>query len=139
MARDSTHDPRKEVLSLVERGWRGARDCSLALSAMRIPVTHLIKGRLDADVQAMIRPFSSIAIMSVPRAWFPPTLWWVMIRGTLTGKLRWVLMDHERTWKFVAWWCRIFHLTPVMIQERGPTYELRVEQGVRSLNAVFHS
>ena len=42
------------VLSLVERGWFGARTCSLSLNAMEIPVTHLIKGSLNADLRAMI-------------------------------------------------------------------------------------
>jgi len=120
-----------EVLSVVERGWRGARECSITLSARAVPVTHLIKGSLKADLRAMIRPYPGVQLVSVPRAAFRAWLWGLLVWGTVRGRLKWVLVDHERTLREVAWWCRVCGLTPVFIQETGPGYDLRRPDGGR--------
>lgn len=117
------------VLSVVERGWRGARECSIALSARAVPVTHLIKGSLQADLRAMIHPYPGVRLVSVPRAAFRAWLWGLLVWGTMWGRLKWVLVDHERTLREVAWWCRVCGLTPVFIQETGQGYDLRRPDG----------
>ena len=90
------------VLSVVERGWRGARQCSLALDAMAIPVTHLIKGYLTPELRAMVRPYPHIRLVSVPRVLFRVWLWPIVLWQTATGRLRWMHIDHERTFKGVG-------------------------------------
>jgi hypothetical protein len=120
-----------EALSVVERGWRGARECSITLSARAVPVTHLIKGSLKADLRAMIRPYPGVRLVSVPRIAFRAWLWALLVWGTMWGRLRWVLIDHERTLKEVAWWCRMCGLTSVFIQETGQGYDLRRPDGER--------
>ena len=126
-----------EVLSVVERGWRGARECSLTLDAMAIPVTHLIKGYLTAELRAMIHPYPLIRIVSVPRPLFRVGLWWALARQTLTRRLRWVLVDHERTLREISWWCRLWGVALVTIHERDDGYELLVGGQPRSLASVF--
>lgn len=125
------------VLSLVERGWFGARTCSLSLNAMTIPVTHLIKGHLDAEVRAMIRPYPHIRIISVPRICFRVGVWGLICWQTLTGRLQWLLIDHERTLREVAWWCRLFRLTPLLIHETDEGYQLEIRGQRRSFASVF--
>ena len=127
------------VLSVVERGWHGARECSLALDAMAIPVTHLIKGYLNAGLRTMIRPYPHIRIVSVPRVLFRIWLWRLVLWQTLTGHLRWILIDHERTLREVAWWCRIFRLTPVVIRETEQGYELWVGGRRMSFSSLFQA
>ena len=117
---------RAGVLSGVERGWRGARELSLELSARAIPVTHLIKGHLTRELRAMIQSYPAIQIVSVPRPLFRVWLWGILLRQTATGRLRWLLIDHERTLREVGWWCRLTGQTPVMIHETDSGCDLQV-------------
>ena len=126
-----------EVLSVVERGWRGARECSLTLNAMAVPVTHLIKGRLSRDVRAMIRPYPHIHLLSVPRTVFRVWLWWTVVRRTVLGRVRWVFLDQERTLQELAWWCRLRRVTPVLIRDTDDGYTLTVQGRPVSLGRLL--
>jgi len=106
---------------------------------MAIPVTHLIKGYLTPELRAMIRPYPHIRIVSGPRLLFRVWLWGIVLWQTATGRLRWILIDHERTLKEVGWWCRIFHLTPVAIQETAQGYELSVDGQHTSFSSLFRA
>ena len=55
-----------ELLSVVERGWQGARECSLILARQGIRVTHLVKGRLPSGVRALIQPVQGIVLRDAP-------------------------------------------------------------------------
>ena len=121
-----TRDREASALSIVERGWRGARTCSKDLSAHGVFVRHLIKGWLSPEVCAMIQPWPRTTLISTPRWLFRAQLWWWLMGMTLSGRLRWVLIDHERTWRETAWWCRWTGITPVMIQEVGEAYALEI-------------
>ena len=125
------------VLSLVERGWSGARTCSLMLNIIAIPVTHLIKGWLNAEHRAMIQPRPHIRIISVPRPMFRIGMWLALAGSTLTGRLRWVLIDQERTHQEIGWWCRLFGIVPLMIRETHGGYELEQHGRPVSSAAVF--
>ena len=96
-----------------------------------MPVTHLIKGRLEADVRAMIRPYPGVRLISVSRPAFRAWLWSLLMWGTVWGRLKWVLIDHERTLREIAWWCRACGVTPVFIQETAQGYDLRRPDGQR--------
>ena len=133
------HRRKGEVLSVVERGWRGARDCSLTLNEMAIPVTHLIKGYLSRELRAMVQPYPHIQIVSVPRPLFRIGLWWVLVGRTLTGRLRVVLIDHERTLREASWWCRLWGVTPVTIHETDDGYTLEANKRPVALAAVFNA
>ena len=104
---------------------------------MAIPVTHLIKGYLNREVLAMIRPYPHIQLMSVPRPLFRAWIWWWLCWWTGTGRLRWLLVDHERTLREVSWWCRAFGPIPVFIREADQGYELQVHGQRLPLTAVF--
>ncbi len=125
-----------ELLSLVERGWQGARECSLALAPRGIRVTHLVKGRLPADVRALIQPVEGIAIADAPRWWFRGSLWSRLIWGSLTRRLRWILCDHERTLAAIQPWCGPMGVTPVLIRELAEGAELSVRGRVRTLSEL---
>ena len=96
----------------------------MALSAEGIPVTHLIKGYLRPDLRAMIRPAPHIRLVSVPRPLFRLWLWSLLLWQTLTGQLRWLLIDHERTLGEVSWWCRLWGVSPLVIQQDADGYAL---------------
>ena len=85
----------------------------------------------------MIRPYPYIHIVSVPRLLFRAWLWTIMLWQTATGRLRWILIDHERTLKEVGWWCRVFRVTPVVIQQTAQGYELRLNGQSVSFASLF--
>jgi hypothetical protein len=104
---------------------------------MAIPVTHLIKGSLSRELRRMIRPYPHIAILSVVRPLFRVWLWWLIATRTFRGRLRWIVLDNERTLRQLSWWCRTFGVTPVSIHELGQHYELCVDGRSVSLASVF--
>jgi hypothetical protein len=116
-----------ELLSVVERGWRGARECSLDVARQGIQVTHLIKGRLPPDVRRLIQPVQGIALYDAPRWRFPLLLWTHLVAGALTRRVRWALFDHERTLAAAGRWCRLAGVTAVLIRESGERVELSVQ------------
>lgn len=127
---------RGSVLSLVERGWRGARECSIALSARGIPVTHVIKGSLAREVRGMIQPHPGVGVCHLPRPVFRVCLWFLLVVQAVRRRFRWVLIDNERTLRELGWCCRWLQLTPVLIQERHNRYELTVRGRRITLEAL---
>lgn len=114
------------VLSLVERGWRGARELSLALKDRGVVVTHLIKGRLSKEVREMIRPYPSIRLVDVPKAVFPLACWAWVVTGGLLRRAQWVLVDRDRTASGLDWWCAVLRIGLVRIEERGGGFVVRL-------------
>jgi hypothetical protein len=126
-----------EVLSLVERGWRGARACSLALHERGVAVTHLIRGSVSRDVLAMIQPYPLIRLEAAPRPLFRLRAWAALFMGTLTERTRWLLVDNDRRLREVARWCRWFGITPVRIRETEDGFQLSVDGRAAPLEAAF--
>ena len=126
-----------DALSVVEQGWRGARECSLILRTRGIAVTHLVKGSLSAEVLAMIHPDALIRVIDVPRTVFRVRLWVLLAWRTLTKRVRWVLVDNDRTLRELGGWCRWCGLTPVFIRETTDGFELSVNRRVAEIAEVF--
>ena len=126
-----------EALSLVERGWRGARQCSLALYAQRMAVTHLVKGCLSREIRGMIASHPFIRVRAVPRWIFPALAYGMLIGATVRGRLRWVLIDHPRTLARLEWWCRQTGVVAVLVNELDEGYELRAGGQPQAFSEVF--
>ena len=155
----------REVLSLVEHSWAGARQCSLALGERGIAVTHLIKGRVSREELAMIAPRSvsppkaaqsatadcgpssretergvapaPIRVVSATRLWFRPR-WWLMAAGlALRGRLGWCLVDHERTVRELTPLARWLGARVVEIRDHDAGYDLFIDGDAVSLNDAF--
>lgn len=108
---------RKRIVSVVERGWRGARECANAANAAGAPVIHLIKGRISPQVREMIGPTPQQQVVAWPRPLFYLGLWCWLVPRALLGRVRWVLVDHERTYRGLSRWGRWCGVTPVTIRE----------------------
>lgn len=112
------------VLSLVERGWQAARECSLDLHRRGVCVIHLIKGTLDHAVHALIAPQPHIRLMSVARSWFWPMAWLLCTALTLSGQLRAVLVDNERSFRRLRGWTRLAGINVIMVRNGREGYEV---------------
>jgi hypothetical protein len=97
---------RRVVLSFVERGWQAAREWSLGEERQGAAVVHLIKGWLDAEVLALIRPAARVRLVRIPRRWFWPVAWGWVAWGLCSGTLRTILVDNERSLRRVRAWVR---------------------------------
>ena len=87
------------VCSLVERGWQAAREYSLDAQRGEFEFLHIVKGRLDRLVRALIAPRPNIRLLSVSKRWFWPAAWSILAWGVLTGRLRTVLVDNDRAFR----------------------------------------
>ena len=125
-----------EALFLVERGWRALRECSLDAGRRGVAVTYLIKGSLSPEVRAMVGLTPLMRAVDVPRSWFYVTAWWCLIAGALSGRLRWVVCDHERTLAAIKPWAQRLGVTPVLIRELADGMELSVEGRVVPLEEL---
>jgi len=112
------------VLSLVERGWRSARECSLDLRAADLEYVHVVKGRLSRAVRAMVAPEPGTRLLGVPKALFWPMIALGVGAGALSGRLRAVLVDNLRSFRRLQGISRALGVPVAMIQESAAGYEL---------------
>ena len=98
--RSATNRQRRPlVCSLVERGWQAAREYSLDAQRGEIEFLHIVRGRLDRSVRALVAPRPNIRLLSIPKRWFWPAAWSILTWGALTGRLRTVLVDNDRSFR----------------------------------------
>lgn len=124
------------ALSFVDRGWKGARLCSLRLADNGIATEHLIKGKLG-DAKQLIVPNSLITLSDMDRWLFPWITAWALLMSAFTRRVRWVLCDNERQLRRIEPWCKRLGLAAVLIRETGSDFELVAEGSVKPFEAVF--
>ena len=105
------------AISLVEKGWGGARRLSIRLSRQGVRVRHLVKGRLPAEVVAIIPPYPGMTIRGVPRSWFKLAAWVELWGAMARGGAELVMVDHERAARWVARWAPPLRDKVVVVQE----------------------
>lgn len=115
------------VLSLVERGWQAARECSLDRQREGITFLHVLKGRLDRAVRALIRPESHIRIVSFPRLLFWPAVGALVLGLWVTGRLRALLVDNRRSYRRLYRMSRLACVPLVIVQWGDAGYELSLD------------
>lgn len=113
------------VLSLVERGWQAARERSLDLQRDDVEVLHLIKGRVDPGVLALVTPYPRIRVVSIPRRWFRLLAWGWLLRLTAQGVLQAVMVDNEKSLGRLRGWVRLIGVPLEMVQAGPAGYEVR--------------
>ena len=87
---------RAVILSYVERGWTAARSRALALP-QEVSVIHIVKGRLDPSVRALVSSTHPAHLICAPRLMFWPVVWVSMAGGWMTGRLREVWVDNRKS------------------------------------------
>jgi hypothetical protein len=132
-------EPRGIILSLVERGWQAARECSLQVPGDRALVIHLVKGRLSRAVRGMIEPHEHIRLWSVPRRLFWPCAWilWMALRWR--GRLAATLVDNDRSLGRVRAWRRGATGGVFLVKPSARGYELRDDPQGRPLSPSWLS
>ncbi|MBI4342355.1 MAG: hypothetical protein HY599_03190 [Candidatus Omnitrophica bacterium] len=91
-----------QAISLVEKGWAGARQLSIQLARRGVRVRHLVKGALSREVLEVLTPHEGMTIHGVPRRAYRPVAWLALQRGRWRGDLALVLVDNERAFQWVS-------------------------------------
>jgi len=117
-------EPRVVVLSLIERGWQAAREFSLDLCQSGVCVVHVIKGNLSPSVRALITPAPNVRIISVHPQLFWPVAWVLLTGWWLTGRLRSLLVDNDRSQGRFFRCARLLHLNLTVVRAGAHGYEL---------------
>ena len=91
------------VLCAVEVGWRGMRECSLALARQGASILVLIKGAVPADVLAMISPTPGVTLADAPSR----TFWWRLTQRLWTtprggAERRLLIVNKPKTLRWTA-------------------------------------
>ena len=86
-----------KALSLVEKGWAGARRLSLDLAGKGTPVTHLVRGSLPRATLEVLTPREGVALVGVPPPLYRPVAWLCLWAGQLTGSVGMVITDNAKT------------------------------------------
>ena len=105
------------VLSLVEKGWAGARQLSIHLARAEGEVEHLVRGRISRDVLAVMTPHPGMRIRGIPRQWYKVIVW---IRLFVAQRLRQpslILIDNERTAQWIDRWFPSLRKSVVLVLE----------------------
>lgn len=104
------------VLSLVERGWQAAREWSLHQRPPQTTVIHLIKGSLNAEVRALIRPVPMVEVVAIPRKMFWPTAFMLFVWCAGVGRLQAVLVDNARSLRRLGGWAKWIPIPVTWVQ-----------------------
>lgn len=90
------------ALSLVEKGWAGARRLSMELSYKGTAVRHLVKGRIAPEFLSVITPYPGISIRGIPVRWYRIATWGTLLSWQFRPDLHAVIVDNSRTADWVA-------------------------------------
>ena len=106
-----------DALSLVEKGWAGARQVSIELAKRDVPVCHLVKGQLPSALLRILTPYRGMTIRGIPRPWFRMLAWAYLVRAQVRGNGSLILVDNQRTSGWVDRWFPTLRERLVLIQE----------------------
>ena len=112
------------VLSLVEHGWHAARECSLDMQREGVGFIHIVKGRLNRTVRALIAPQPHIRIVSVPRLLFWPGVGALFFGSWVMGRLCALLVDNPRSYRRLYRMSRLARVPLTIVQWGDAGYEL---------------
>ena len=107
---------RGDIISMVEKGWGGARRVSIELTRQGIGVHHVVRGRLAPELIAVLTPYAGMRITGLPVRWYRPALWAMLVWRKLRGRPVLVLVDNERAEGWIKQWR--FSPAPVVVLQQ---------------------
>lgn len=111
-----------KTLFVVEVGWKGMREASLAYLKDGFSTDIVIKGKVDKEVLNVItRPDNNYRIRAIPRWFFRIYLSFYLLWQRILGNLEVVIASKERT----RGWIKGFGIDAKLLIEKDAGYELR--------------
>ncbi len=90
------------AISLVEKGWAGARRLSIELSRKGVQVRHLVRGTIASEFVDIITPYPGISIRGIPVRWYRIATWGILLSWQFRPNLHAVIVDNARTSDWVT-------------------------------------
>ena len=122
MSKSETKYP--QVVFLVERGWRGARELAMKLARQHLTCRLIIKGKVPSDVLEIITPRAGITVTSYPKWYFKPFVAGLILWYRVFGQLKCVIVNKDRTLWWMALLTRLIGCQTVLLNEVGEDIEL---------------
>ncbi|MBI4343605.1 MAG: hypothetical protein HY601_02185 [Candidatus Omnitrophica bacterium] len=91
------------ALSLVEKGWHGAREHTKSLPG-GWRVVHLVKGPVDPSVRRLLGLDARTRLVGIPRRWYWPVAWAMLVRWGVTRRLGALVVDNTRAQRRMRPW-----------------------------------
>ena len=120
-----------EVISLVEKGWQGVRRVAFQLQQAGITTHHLVRGRLPRDLLEVLTSCKGMVLTGITPTWYRWAVWWVLIRSQWRRQVMVVLVDNERTARWVERWFPTLEAHVFLVQETAEGFPLLFQQNVR--------
>ncbi len=93
-----------QAISLVEKGWAGARGLSIALSRQGVCVRHLVRGRVPLEVLQVLTPYEGITIQGFSTRWYRWVVWGILLWNQRRARTRLVMVDNSKAMEWVRHW-----------------------------------
>ncbi len=90
------------AISLVEKGWAGARRLSIELSRTGVGVRHLVRGTIAPEFLSVITPYPGVSIRGIPVRWYRIATWGTLLLWQFRPGLHAVIVDNTRTADWVT-------------------------------------
>jgi len=111
-----------KILFIVETGWRGMREASLASLGGSVSVDIFIKGKVDRGVLDIItRPDKGYRIKALSKWFFRIYICWYLLANKINGSLRGVIVSKKRTQR----WIGMLGFSTKLLLETESGYTLR--------------
>ncbi len=106
-----------EIISLVEKGWTGARQVTIDAVCAGHSVRHFVRGKLPRTVLEVLTPYPNMRIQGYSPRWYRMVVWGALVRRTLSMSTPLVLVDNERALRWVTRWFSWWRNRVVLVPE----------------------
>lgn len=113
-----------QVIFLVERGWRGARELAITLARQHLTSRLIIKGKVPADVLEIITPRAGIQVSSYSKWYFKLSVVFIILWHRIFGRLKCVVVNKDRTLRWISALTRLTGCQTVLLNEVGTKIEI---------------
>ncbi len=107
----------RHVLSLVEKGWAGARQVSIRFTESGAQVEHLVRGWISREVLEVITPYRGVRVRGIPKQWYKVIAWVRLFLDQGSRHLTLILVDNERTVQWIGRWFPALRQKVVLVLE----------------------
>ena len=114
----------QQVICAVEVGWRGMRECSVALARQGAAVEVLIKGEVEPAVLGMITRKPGVTIRAVAVRSFAWELARCVLAGGDSAGERLLIVNKSKTQRWTAWVGRWRRWRVLRLEETDAGYRL---------------
>ncbi|GEM_PF-1606841 len=113
-----------QVIFLVERGWRGARELAITLARQHLTSWLIIKGDVPPDVLEIITPRAGIKVSAFSKWYFKLFVAFIIFWHRIFGRLKCVVVNKDRTLNWMSVLTRLLGCQTVLLNEVGTEIEI---------------